>query len=89
MNYKLSTLNSQLIIEAFVRAKKASDARRRYLDERDFVRARRAGDALVARVFELAVLIGAHGNEYWLEALVCDCANAKEFFNELNKKKTK
>lgn len=72
------------IRDAFALAKSASNSRLQYFKERDFVRARLVGDLLIERVFKLAVLIGAKGNEYLLEELVLSCEDFNEFYEKLN-----
>lgn len=79
-----SGVSSAEIRNAFTLAKSASNSRLQYLKERDFVRARLVGDLLIERVFKLAVLIGAKGNEYLLEELVLNCEDFNEFYEKLN-----
>lgn len=79
-----SGVSSAEIRDAFALAKNASNSRLQYFKERDFARARLAGYLLTERVFKLAVLIGAKGNEYLLKELVLNCEDFNEFYEKLN-----
>lgn len=79
-----SGVSSAEIRDAFALAKSASNSRLQYLQERDFVRAKLVGDLLIERVFKLAILIGAQGNEYLFEELVLKCEDFNEFYEKLN-----